>query len=341
MYKKPLIIGISGKAGSGKDTVKDMISVYYNYKPTTLNEFKDIYKTKYSSNTVHEYPLVTSVAFADKLKEICSIMYDIDINLFYDRISKENNYINLTTHELVTRSESVVNKSVTAEEYYYNQDVSTYKDYYMSLRELMVFTGTYLIRYNLDNKFFINAVNNFINKNYNREVIIVSDVRFSDEFAFIQEKHGVSILVRNNRITPLNNIAEGIENEEQFDFEINNDGTFDELLEKVYNMLTNHIIYKNIQLNIFNVTLRLISQTSLNNTYELLISNNEELTNTINGISFDECTFADDDFTLIDKINSITVNNAELFPTMKIDNNLYIDTIYRKVERFYLTTKKL
>lgn len=332
MSTQPIIIGISGRAGSGKDTVKDMISVYFNYHPKTLEEFKIIYKNQ-DSFLDHKIDNVVSIAFADRLKEICSTMFNIDIKLFYDRDAKENKYINLKTHELVDYSYEISNKTVNASTYYNNYDSPHYKSSFMSLRELMVYVGTYLIKYNFDNNFFINSVNSFINSNFSKDAIIVSDVRFTDEFEYISKKHGISILVKNNRVTPLNNIAENIWDEEEFDFEIINDGSFDDLLENVYKTLTNHIIYKNIQKSIFNVGLRLIEQYSGHNIYEILAGDDD-----ISGIDYDDCDFIDlneHETVLTDKLNSININGIVIKPKTIIDG-INIDNVYSKNNRYYI-----
>src|SRR3989304_537110 len=59
------IIGIVGKSGSGKTTAANII--------------KEL------------FPAYTIVSFADKIKKVCSIVFDEDINLYYDENTKQNN----------------------------------------------------------------------------------------------------------------------------------------------------------------------------------------------------------------------------------------------------------
>lgn len=331
MNKQPLIISISGRAGSGKDTVSEMIQVFYNTYSHSLEEFKKNYNI-YKENNFFSSENCISIALADKLKQICSIMFDLDLGLFYDRKSKENNYVNLETHDLVTFSENIENRIITASYYYNHSDEPDINKSYMSIRELMVYVGTYLISYNFDLNFFTNTVNNFINHNYGKEAIIISDVRYDAEYEFIDRKKGVKILVKNNRVVPLNNIGEKIEEEHEFDFEINNNGSFDELLENVYNMLTNHIIYKNIQHCLHNVKLRLTSTIDKKDVYEILNPN-------FDGISYGDYTYIDKEQTVLaDKIDQLTINETILKPSRNIDGFI-IDDIYKQNDRLYLTHK--
>lgn len=331
MNKQPLIISISGRAGSGKDTVRNIIQLFYCTHPKSLEDFKKNYNI-YKENNFFESENCVSIALADKLKQICSTMFDIDLKLFYDRTSKENKYVNLETHNVVNFSENIESRIVTASYYYNHSDEPDINKSYMSIRELMVYIGTYLINYNFDINFFINTVNKFINNNYSKEAIIISDVRYDAEYDFIDRKKGVKILVKNSRVTPLNNIGENIEEDHEFDFEITNNGTFDELLENVYNMLTNHIIYKNVQKSLRNVKLRLISKIDGKKVYEILTSN-------FDGINYSDYSYLDATQTiLVDKIDSIVIDGTILKPGEIIDGFI-IEDIYKQNNRLYLTSK--
>lgn len=331
MNKHPLIISISGKAGSGKDTVKDMIQLFYNMRPKSVEEFKNIYNI-YKENHFLSSENCVSIALADKLKQICSVMFDIDLEIFYDRNSKENKYLNLETHNLVNFSESIENKIVTASYLYNHSDEPNINKSYISIRELMVYIGTYLISYNFDLNFFTNTVNKFIDTNYSKDAIIISDVRYDAEYEFVNRKKGVKILVKNNGVTPLNNIGENIEEEHEFDFEIKNDGSFEELLENVYDLLTHHIIFKNVQRCINNVKLRLTSKIDGKNVYEIL-------TSSFDGINYSDYSYLDEAQTiLVDKIDQLVINGTILTQGGTADGFI-IEDIYKQNDRLYLTSK--
>lgn len=331
MNKQPLIISISGRAGSGKDTVREMIQLFYCTHPNSLEEFRKNYNI-YKENNFFGSANCVSIALADKLKQVCSTMFDIDLKLFYDRTSKENKYVNLETHDVINFSENMENRIVTASYYYNHSDESDINKSYMSIRELMVYIGTYLIGYNFDLNFFTNTVNKFINHNYDKEAIIISDVRYDTEYDFIDHKKGVKILVKNNRVIPLHNIGENIEEDHEFDFEITNNGTFDELLENVYNMLTNHIIYKNVQQSLLNVKLRLTSKIDGKKVYEILTSN-------FDGINYSDYSYLDTAQTiLVDKIDQLVIDDT-IFKPGEIIDDFRIEDIYKQNNRLYLTSK--
>jgi hypothetical protein len=339
MKRNPLIIGISGLCGSGKDTVKCMIELYYNYKPKTFDEFINLYN-KFSENKLNKnYDVTAAVAFADKLKEICSVMYGIDLNIFYDREVKNNMYINIKTHALINYSPEIA-KSIISADYYYNNIDTLYsddKDYHISIRELMVYVGTYLVRFNVGDEFFIRVVNNFINKNYDKDAIIVSDVRFDNEFDFIKRKHGVTILVKNNRVSKLQNIAENLTDDQSldFDYEISNNGSIYDLLSAVYNLLTTNIIYKNIQLDAFNVMLRCSGYFNGKEVYEVLNDIED-----INGVDYGDYACIDYDKQIYcDFINYLSVNSAEIAPCMKLGNDFIVHKIYEYDGRYYIIRK--
>lgn len=80
-YNLPLIIGINGIAGAGKDTVSDMV--------------------KLSLQKDHKLT-VESFAFADSLKKAASIIFHVPLSHFYDRELKEavNPYWNLSPRQM-------------------------------------------------------------------------------------------------------------------------------------------------------------------------------------------------------------------------------------------------
>ena len=100
MKDRILYIGLSGLAGSGKDTVAKALSVMLDNDFNTFEEFKEYY------DTIHGYPVnmkfatfnksveekrCICIAFADQLKEICSSMFGIPVERFY--YNKANSWI--------------------------------------------------------------------------------------------------------------------------------------------------------------------------------------------------------------------------------------------------------
>ena len=146
-------------------------------------------------------------------------------------------------------------KIITADEYYDMYDNNIFSSdsisYYMTLRELLVYIGTYVLQYNVNPNTFVNIVNNIVNdtirNNANISYVICTDVRFKHEFDFIKKKHGIVINVNRNDVNQLDNVAEHDLDylDEKYDFNINNSGTYDDLFQNVWDMIHNNVIFSN------------------------------------------------------------------------------------------------
>lgn len=258
-----LFIGIHGFAGSGKDTVTKMIRTILSKNWNSLNECKEHYKTIYTDPTISAtYELednmcvdnVYCIAFADQLKIICSSIFGIPTGRFY--MNKNTAWVcvnkNFKYTEIMPSGSN--DKIVTAEEYYDNySDYSTSDEisYYMSLRELLVYVGTYVLQHNINVNIFVNVVNNIIKsrvRTHNElQYIICTDVRFIHEYNYIREKNGIMIDVTRNNIEQLDNVAEhDLDDFTNYDFIIDNSGTYDELFEQVWDMIHDNVIFSNI-----------------------------------------------------------------------------------------------
>lgn len=124
-HKAPLIVGINGIAGAGKDTIANMVA---------LSLEKDSgYKVK-------------CFAFADRLKQACSVLFNVPLEHFYDRIKKE-------------------------------QTVSYWN---MSPRQMAQKMGTEACRHGIRDDIWIKALNQDI-MNSGVDVAFITDVRFDNE----------------------------------------------------------------------------------------------------------------------------------------------------------------
>lgn len=330
----PLIIGVSGLASSGKDTVTEMLKIYFEFQPKNIDEFKFLYYNKKSNNITN----VKSFAFGDKLKEICSTMYNINLNLFYDRESKQNLYLNLTTHDLVTYSDSIKDSICTAEQLFYEyfEELEPLRTpLYISLRELMVFIGTYRIQRELDKEFFVKSINKQINKLIDTRYVILSDVRFPHETEFVKKKHGVSLMVVNDRVEILDNVAEHSLDYEEFDFTIENNGSFDDLLNSIWELVNNNIVFSNNIIDINNVSMRITEETPFEKTYEIL--NNLD---SLNGIKFGEYRFKGNSDVIVDIVDKLIIKGTNLQPGFTFDNGDVINYIYNLNNTYYIVINK-
>ena len=91
-----LYIGLNGYAGSGKDTVAKIIKTILSKDWKSLEECKEYYfntytnptiSATYNSRDIQENSPVLCIAYADQLKEICSKMFGIPLQRFYQNKS--------------------------------------------------------------------------------------------------------------------------------------------------------------------------------------------------------------------------------------------------------------
>lgn len=272
-----LYIGLNGFAGSGKDTVAKMIKTILNYNWGSLEECKTYYQTVYTSptisatyNTKEENLPVYCIAFADQLKKICSDIFGIPVERFYQ--NKSNAWVCINKDFTYTEIKPIESFIITSEEYYNN--IALYKSsedkYWMSLREILVYIGTYVLQQDLNKNVFVNIVHNLVNANIRKnpllKYVLLTDIRFNHEIDYIHKNNGVTISITRDDVQQLDNIAEhDLDEEDRWDYNITNNGTYDELFEKIWNILHEDLQFRNIvwQMNTrddANNYLRLISQ---------------------------------------------------------------------------------
>ena len=262
---KQLYIGLNGLAGSGKDTVAKMIRVILGHKDKSLEECMSIYREHYynpwisatfSAPTDNSHN-VFSIAFADQLKTICSTIFGIPVERFYQ--NKATAWICINKDFQYTEIKPDDSQIITAEECYYNISNIINPDSdsrWMSLREVLVYVGTYVLQQDINKRIFVNVVNNIIKeqiiKNPELEYIIVTDIRFTHEIEYLRKHNGITINIVREGVHALDNIAEhDLDYESSWDYIIENNGTYEELFEKVYDLLHNDIQFTNdtIELN--------------------------------------------------------------------------------------------
>lgn len=263
---KILFIGLNGYAGSGKDTVAKMLKTILSYNWQSIEECKKFYKQKYTNPTIsatlntkddNETLPVMCIAYADQLKEICANIFGIPVERFY--MNKSNAWVCINDKFQYTEIEPEKN-IITAEDYYYS--ISNYSQlnekYWLSLREILVYVGTYVLQQDINKHIFVNVVRNKVNnvmlKNSNLKYVITTDIRFSHEFDYIKENNGILISIVRNGIEQLNNVAEhDLDDETNYDYIIENNEGYDELFEQVWNIVHDDLEFSN---NIINLETR-------------------------------------------------------------------------------------
>jgi len=262
MENNLLYIGLNGFAGSGKDTVAKMIKTILNRDWNSLEECKEYYKSVYTNPTISatfdqngENDRVFCIAFADQLKYICSAIFGIPVKRFYE--NKSTAWVCINKDFQYTELHPDDNVIVTAEQYY--DQLSEYKNskhnYWMSLREILVYVGTYVLQQDLNKNVFVNIINNTIKDNHhsnaNLEYVILTDIRFNHEIDYIKKHNGITISITRNDVEQLDNIAEhDLDDEDSWDYVIENNGTYDDLFSNIWNMLHDDVEFQNKTLNL-------------------------------------------------------------------------------------------
>lgn len=206
-----MIIGISGYAGSGKDTVGDIIKQIDN----------DFQIKKW----------------AGKLKAIASILTGLPVHLFEDGDAK-NTYLG---SEWSTSSRNPLNAITPF------QDIEFVE--MMSIRMFLQKLGTDAIRNGLHPNAWVNALmcdyksekfSGYIGdtrQDIDASRWIITDTRFHNEARAIKDRGGFVIRVDRDGVKPINNHPSEISLDGwNFDYRIDNSGTIEELRDRVSTM---------------------------------------------------------------------------------------------------------
>lgn len=225
-----MIIGISGKIGSGKDTVGKVIQYleYCKDYPHNSRSFED-----WESN-IGNHSKWKIKKFAGKLKEIASILTGIPVKDFEDQEFKQ----------------TILNEEWTRSFFTNKGDIFKEK---MTVRQFLQLLGTEGLRNGLHTNVWVNALfvdykPDKMSEDYPSKWII-TDMRFSNEMEAVKERNGITIrVIRPHGYTnpytgeykemPLNyHSSETALDDVKFDYEIINDGSIEELIEKVKEIL--------------------------------------------------------------------------------------------------------
>ena len=255
--KRVLYIGLNGYAGSGKDTVAKMLSHILNYsfsdKESAWKSFKRYFNPEETATFPADkmYNKCMCIAFADQLKELCANMFQVNVEYFYT--SKSNSWICINKGFEFTKEKPDPKHIITAQDYYVNTSMyqESNEKFYMSLREILVYVGTYVLQNSISKRIFINVVEKKISQIANLEYVICTDVRFIHEFDYIRTHQGIMINIIRNGVDQLDNVAEhDLDGEENFDYTIDNNSDYESLFYQVWDMINENVRFKNITINL-------------------------------------------------------------------------------------------
>lgn len=179
---KNYIIGIAGEANSGKDTVASMINYIFAVGITNAN-FTDWVTHRVSYDNTNKDRIIH---FADPLKDILSILYNIPRKYFDDRKYKDELYYCMNSGAFVEK-EKIIDGIVCMadiESFGYNFCFNRWKDKprYIKLRTLMQYIGTNIFREHLSDDIWIKStISKIVDIAQSRRLCIVPDIRFYNE----------------------------------------------------------------------------------------------------------------------------------------------------------------
>ena len=182
-----MIIGISGKARSGKDTFADfLVDVFYS-------QFNRKFKT---------------MAFADELKYLCKIQFGLSYEQLWGDSKEKLDYR------------------------YRKQDGE-----FWTAREIMQAVGEFYR--SIDADYWVKALDQSIKNSMDKDIII-TDVRYPNEFNYVKESGGIIIRIYRVGGPYINNASHSSEcaldsfADSLFDVVIHNDKTLDDLYSAAY-----------------------------------------------------------------------------------------------------------
>jgi hypothetical protein len=213
MENPPNIISISGRMHHGKDTVAEIIQ-YLTYIESSHSfpyTFKEFLSIKNELNLLWE-----NKKMAYKLKQIASILLNIEISKFEDQEFK------------LTNLPEIWNKPDNTP---------------MNIREFLQLLGTNAIRDNLHVNTWANAF--WADYKENQDKWLISDVRFPNEYYSVVNRNGITIkIIRNIDIPENEHISEKSLDGFLFDYVIHNNKTLNYLIDNIREILVDLKIVK-------------------------------------------------------------------------------------------------
>lgn len=254
-----MIIGLSGYAGSGKNTVGSIIQyliakdIIEGYKKTVPNCASIVPYDEYDKSGLESASRWQIKAFAQKLKQIAALLTGISEESMdrqevkAQQLGKE--WDTLRIHYLNDAQKAEIHPSL-AKSYTVSKGVNST----LTLREFLQLLGTDAIRDHLHRNTWVNALMvDYKPKDLATESDeqphlifpnwIITDMRFPNECDAVKAKDGITIRVNRKWMlqtevngTPLHSSETALDNH-KFDYTIDNSGTIDELIPKVAHIL--------------------------------------------------------------------------------------------------------
>ena len=231
------IIGINGKIGSGKDTVGSIIQYLTSECGDINNKSYRDYETFVSRGggsapRQHDFHYQSNweiKKFAGKLKEVASMLTGVRMELFEDQEFKKLNMDSEWDYQ------------------HYSEEKGSNSIHPMTYRDFLQKLGTDAMRDGLHENVWVNALMVHYNPpkldQYAPSKWIITDMRFPNELNAVKSKNGITINITKS-VKPIRDINKQVIHVSEtalrdyiFDYYIVNDGTIEELIKKVRQIL--------------------------------------------------------------------------------------------------------
>lgn len=235
------LIGISGRMGSGKDTVAKILQYLahnqsYQITSISITDFLNGEEWYYEAGVVGDidYKITDRCGweikkFAGKLKQMASMLTGIPLSKFEDQEFKKSS--------LPREWDTVVSKVGKRQDGLFGMTGIEIKE--MTVRELLQLLGTNAVREHVHPNAWVNAL--FANYVEGKTKWLIPDTRFINEATTIKKKGG--IIIRVNR--PMEFHPDYVPHSSEisldnwaFDYTLDNNGSIEMLFQSVKTMIT-------------------------------------------------------------------------------------------------------
>ena len=110
-----------------------------------------------------------------------------------------------------------------------------------TLREVLQIVGTELLREGFNKNVHVASTMANIK---DKDNVIITDLRFPNEMEAVKKKGGITIRVNRPGLTKSNHLSETSLDSAEFDYEIDNNGTISDLVDKIRNILIENNLIK-------------------------------------------------------------------------------------------------
>lgn len=195
-----LLIGISGKRQSGKDSTANYIKNYINSQDNTFYGRCGLY------------------SFADKLKrEVCINLLGLTEQQCYGSNDDKETFTNLKWENMPGN----VTIKYNTDSYWHEAEIVPEKTGFMTAREVMQYVGTEIFRKMHENVWVDSLIRQI--EQENKSVAIITDLRFESEAKAIREAGGYLWRFTRNKFPSDHESEVGLDEWNDWDFILYND----------------------------------------------------------------------------------------------------------------------